>query len=270
MDPSEPRRAEAKKPGSTARKRRSPDPPRPQSAMTNHRVNRLLAAMSREDFARLEPHLESMALPRGTILCDSGEVIRHAYFPHDCIISLVAVLKDGNSVEMAVFGRESVLGFASTLVSRAAFGRYIVQLPGSASRIASERLREVVNTCPGMRKLLLQFVEALLAQTFQTVACNAVHSVEARCSRWILSTHDRVDHDTLPLTHEFLAEMLGVQRSTVSVVTRALQADGLITQGRGVITVRNRRGLEAAACECYAVIRRSFEQLLPGTYSRRR
>ena len=111
-------------------------------------------------------------------------------------------------------------------------------------------------------------MEALLAQTFYTVACNAVHSVDSRCCRWILSALDRVDQDTLPLTHEFLAEMLGVQRSSISIVTRSLQNAGLITQSRGVITVTDRAGLEEAACECYGIIRGNFERLLPKTYTR--
>jgi CRP-like cAMP-binding protein len=107
-----------------------------------------------------------------------------------------------------------------------------------------------------------------MAQTLQSVACNAAHSVEARCCRWILSTHDRLNQDDVPLTHEFLAEMLGVQRSTVTVVTRTLQDEGLIRQGRGTITIINRPGLEAAACECYRVIRRKYEELLPRTFRR--
>jgi CRP-like cAMP-binding protein len=113
---------------------------------------------------------------------------------------------------------------------------------------------------------LLRFTEAFLAQTFQTVACNAMHTVDARCSRWILMTRDRMNSDTLPLTHEFLAEMLGVQRSTVSLVTRTFQTAGLITQGRGVIIITDRAGLEEVACECYGTIRRSFERLLPRTF----
>ena len=123
-------------------------------------------------------------------------------------------MEDGGTVEVAVFGREGVLGLLSALVTREAFGRYIVQMSGTASRIAFERLNEVRNACPNLRQLIMHYGEALLAQTFQTVSCNAVHPVEARCCRWILSMHDRVDRDTLPLTHEFLAEMLGVQRST--------------------------------------------------------
>ena len=237
---------------------------------TAEHPNRLLAAMEPEALARLQPHLELMQdLPSGMVLYETGEAVRYAYFPHDCMISLLAVMQDGGTVEMTVFGREAVLGLVSALVSREALGRYVVQIPGSASRIPVERLQEVIRTSPGLRELFWRYTEALLVQSFQTVACNAVHGVEARCARWILSTHDRVDQDTLPLTHEFLAEMLGVHRSTVSLVTRTFQTAGLITQSRGVITVADRAGLEDVACECYGIIRRNFERLLPNTYARR-
>jgi CRP-like cAMP-binding protein len=151
----------------------------------------------------------------------------------------------------------------SAMISRRSFGTYVVQIAGTASRIPIERLHEAMAVRPKIRLLLLRFTEALLSHSLQTVACNAVHSVEARCCRWILNTHDRVGQDALPLTHELLAEMLGVQRSTVSSVTRTLQTSGLIKQGRGVITVTDRVGLEAMACECYDVIRRNFERILP-------
>ncbi len=232
----------------------------------HHRTNRLLAALEPESFAALEPHLEVTRLTRGQVLYEAGDIIHHAYFPHDAIISLVNVMESGDTTEVAVFGRESVVGLLSALVSREAFGRYIVQMSGTASRIAFERLDEVRHTCPNLRRLIMCFGEAFLAQTFQTVSCNAVHPVEVRCCRWILSMHDRADQDTLPLTQEFLAEMLGVQRPTVSVVARTLQTSGLIRQGRGGITVINRAGLEEAACECYGKIRRVYERLLPGTY----
>jgi CRP-like cAMP-binding protein len=232
----------------------------------NHRTNRLLAALEPEDFALLEPHLESVTLSRGQVLYEPGDSILHAYFPQDAVVSLVNVMEDGGSVEMGVFGREGVLGLLIALVTREAFGRYVVQMSGSASRIPFERLNEARNACPSLRQLIMNHGEVLLAQTFQTVACNAVHVVEARCSRWILSMHDRSDQDTLPLTHEFLAEMLGVQRSSVSVVTRTLQTAGLIRQSRGGITVIDRAGLEETACECYGKIRRIHQRLLPGTY----
>ena len=232
-------------------------------AQAIHRANRLLAALEAEDFAWLESHLDVVELPKGKVLYESGEVIRHAYFPHNTFVSLVTVLKNGGSVEVAVFGRESALGFVSAMISRRSFGTYVVQIAGTASRIPIERLHEAMAVRPKIRLLLLRFTEALLSHSLQTVACNAVHSVEARCCRWILNTHDRVGQDALPLTHELLAEMLGVQRSTVSSVTRTLQTSGLIKQGRGVITVTDRVGLEAMACECYDVIRRNFERILP-------
>ena len=150
-------------------------------------------------------------------------------------------MEDGGTTEIAVFGREGVVGLLSALVTREAFGRYIVQMSGTASRIPFERLNEVRNARPALRQLIMRYGEAFLAQTFQTVSCNAVHPVEARCCRWILNMHDRADGDTLPLTHEFLAEMLGVQRSSVSVVTRTLQTAGLIQQSRGSITVTRPR-----------------------------
>jgi CRP-like cAMP-binding protein len=231
-------------------------------------ANRLLAALEPEDFAHLEPHLEAVTLPARTVLYEAGDTLRHAYFPHDTVVALVAVMQDGGSAEMAVIGREAVVGLISAIVSRRSFGRYLVQTPGTASRIDLDRLHEVSNRRPQVRQLLLRAAEAMMTRILQNVACNAIHSVDARCCRWILSIHDRLDQDTVPLTHEFLAEMLGVQRSTVSTVTRALQEAGLIRQGRGVITVTDRLGLEGASCECYGVVRRSFERLLPDTYTR--
>ena len=233
-----------------------------------HRKNRLLAALEPEDFFWLEPHLEIVDLPRGKVLFETGEPIRHTYFPHDAIVSLVTVLHSGGSVEMAVFGREGALGFASALVTRQSFGRYIAQIPGTASRVFLERLHEGVAERPKLRHAMFRFTEAFLAQTLQTVACNAVHSVEARCCRSILTTRDRTDRDDVPLTHEALAEMLGVQRSTVSSVTSVLQKTGIIVQGRGTIRITNREGLEATACECYQAIRGSFDKLLPGSLRR--
>jgi CRP-like cAMP-binding protein len=239
----------------------------PQGLHASHRTNRLLAALEPVDFAALEPHFEVISLSRGQVLYEPGDVIGHTYFPHEAIISLVNVMEDGATNEVAVFGREGVVGLLSALVTREAFGRYVVQMGGAASRAAFERLNEVRNTRPGLRQLIMRYGEAFLAQTFQTVSCNALHPVEARCCRWILSMHDRADGDTLPLTHEFLAEMLGVQRSSVSVVTRTLQTAGLIQQSRGSITITDRAGLEETTCECYGKIRRVYQRLLPGTYS---
>jgi CRP-like cAMP-binding protein len=236
--------------------------------VTNHRKNLLLAALDPEDLALLVPSIETVEISRGQVLYDTGDLMHHAFFPHDSIISLVNVLEDGSSTEVAGFGYEGVTGLLSGLVTREAFGRYVVLKSGSASRIHVEHLNEVRTARPRLRQLIRNYGEALLAQTFQTVSCNAVHGVEARCSRWILSMHDRLDQNTLPLTHEFMAEMLGVQRSTLSAVTYKLQTAGLIRQSRGGITVTDRTGLEQAACECYGKARRIYERLLPATCSR--
>ena len=149
----------------------------------DHRANRLLAALDPDDLTRLAPALELVELPRGKVLYETGDTIHHAYFPHAGMVSLVTVMQNGETVETATFGREGVLGFSSALVTRQSFGRYIVQLPGSASRIPLARLWEAFDTNPAIRTILLRFTEAFLAQTFQTVACNAVHTVEARCCR---------------------------------------------------------------------------------------
>lgn len=232
----------------------------------DHRTNRLLYALEPEDFVFLEPDLESVELSRRQVLYEPGDVITYVYFPQDAIISLVNVLEDGTTTELAVFGREGVVGLLSALVTREAFGRYIVQMSGTASRILFERLNAVRNDRHNLRQLIMRYGEAFLAQTFQAVSCNAIHPVESRCCSWILKMHDRADQDTLPLTHEFLSEMLGVQRSTVSLVTHSLQSAGLIEQSRGSITVSDRAGLEETACECYGKIRGIYERLLPHTY----
>ncbi len=235
----------------------------------NHRTNWLLASLEPEDFAALEPHLDFVELERGQVLYEPGDPIRYAYFPHSAVVSLVNVMEDGTTIEVAVFGRGSVLGLLSALMTREAFGRYVVHVTGTASRIAVERLDEARNARPKLRRLIANYGEILLTQSFHVLTCYAVHAVEARCCRWILVVHDFVDQDTLPLTHESLAEMLGVQRSSVSVVTRTLQTAGLIRQSRGGITVVDRAGLEATTCECYGRIRRIYQRLLPGAYSPR-
>jgi CRP-like cAMP-binding protein len=234
------------------------------SPPTDHRANRFLAALAPDDFALLEPQLEALLLPQGSVLYEPGDPIRYTYFPHDAIVSLVDVMADGRLAEVAMFGREGLFGLLTAFVSREAFGRYVVQVAGSASRLPLERMHVAMRSRPYLQRQVLAYNEALLAQAYHTVACNALHPVEARCCRWILSTHDRLDQDALPLTHEFLAEMLGVQRSTVSATLRSLQMAGMIEQRRGGIDVLNRAGLEQGACECYHKIRLRFEKLLTG------
>jgi CRP-like cAMP-binding protein len=233
------------------------------SVMADGPGNRLLATLSSDDCRWLEPYLERVDLPRGTVLAEEGEVLSHTYFPHTAVVSLVRPLKDGRVVEMATFGREGLVGLAFAGIPLQSFGRYIVQMPGAASRIGTTRLQMAASACPGIQDMMLRYTEMLMALTLQSVACNAVHSVEARACRWISATRDRAGRDDIPLTHEFLAEMLGVQRSTVSDVLRTLQGKGLIHQGRGKITVNDGSRLQQAACECYHILRGKYQQLLP-------
>jgi len=224
------------------------------ASASRHHANRLLAVFPPDDFARLAPHFSIVDLSLGSVLYEGGERVEYAYFPHDSLVSLVAVLEQGGIVEMAVFGREGVVGFASSLVTRESFGRYVVQMEGRASRISIKPLQDAVNESPSLRELLLRYVQALLSQTFQAVACNAAHSVEARCCKWLLTTHDRVGRRELSLTHEFLAEMLGVRRTSVTDVASHIQKLGPIIYSRGVIRIVDREALEGLACECYQTL----------------
>jgi CRP-like cAMP-binding protein len=197
------------------------------------------------------------------VVYETGDFIRHTYFPHDAIVSLVNVLEDGRTVEVANFGCEGMFGLLSALVTRESFGRYIVNVSGTASRIPFDRLNEVRMSRPNVGQIVMRYGEALLARTFQILSCNAAHRVEQRCCGWILNMQDRVNQEVVPLTHEFLAELLSVQRSTLSAVFGRLQAQGLISQRRGAIAILDRRGLEEAACECHESIRQVFSRLRP-------
>lgn len=227
------------------------------------RTNRLLAALEPQDFAHLEPHLEIVKLQQRQVLCETGDTMRHAYFPHDTVISLLAVMEDGRSAEMSICGREGVSGLINANVTRQAFGRYVVQLTGTASRIDIDTMREAINARPNLQRLMRHSMEATMSRILQSVACNAIHSVEARCCRFVLTLYYRIDQDVLPITHDGLAERLGVQRSTVSTVMGKLQRRGLIHQGRGGIIVTDPSRLEEAACECYGRVRDVYERLLP-------
>jgi CRP-like cAMP-binding protein len=225
--------------------------------------NRLLDFLAPRDFEWLSPQLEYVELTRGTVLADEGETLKHTYFPHTAVVSLVSRMEDGRIAEMASFGREALIGGSLYNIPLPTIGRYIVQIAGGASRIESHRLEQAAAARPGIQRMIGRHTELLMTQTLRHVACNAAHSVEARCSRWIVATHDRLKRDDLPLTHELLAEILGVQRSTVSAVIGALQSRSLIRQGRGSIVVVDRPGLQEAACECYGVLREKHLHMLP-------
>jgi len=225
--------------------------------------NLLLAALSPEDQALLTPHLAQVELERGRLLYDPGDRIDTVYFPHDGVISLMTLMENGAAIESATIGREGALGLAAAMSPRASLLRAIVQTPTRASRIGAGQLHDAWEKSPRIRELVDRHGEALFGHAIQSVACNALHSVEARFCRWLLTCHDRISTDTIALTQEFLADMLGVQRTTVTAVARALQEKGAIRYRRGVVDIIDRSVIEQLSCECYGVIRRTYERLLP-------
>lgn len=228
-----------------------------------HTRNGILAALHPKDLARLRPDLEVVELERETLLYEAGGLIEQIYFPHNSVVSLVALMQDGRIAETGTLGREGFTGSEALLGNdNTATSRCLVQVSGMASRLPLATLRRLIEERSPARKLLMAYNRALFAQVLQSVACNAMHSIEERCARWLLMTHDRAEADSFDLTQEFLAEMLGVRRASVNLVDRSFQKAGLISYRRGVITILDRAGLESISCECYGVIRRVFEQQL--------
>jgi CRP-like cAMP-binding protein len=225
--------------------------------------NRLLAALPPDDYALLAPHLTHVDLERGRLLYDPGDRIDVAYFPHDGVISLLTLMENGAAIENATIGREGAVGLNAASGTRHSLSRAIVQTPCRCARIGANQLHEAWQKSPRIKELVDRHAEALLGHTAQSAACNALHSVEARFCRWLLTCRDRISTDTVALTQEFLADMLGVQRTTVTAVARALQERGLIRYRRGVVDIIDRDGLKAITCECYEVVSRHYERLLP-------
>jgi CRP-like cAMP-binding protein len=225
--------------------------------------NRLLASLSAEDEALVARHLAPIDLERGRLLYDPGDRIDIVYFPHDGVISLMTLMENGAAIESATIGCEGALGLMAAVAPRQSLSRAIVQTPTRAVRIRADLLHDAWEKSPRIRDLVDRHNEALYGHAIQSVACNALHSVEARFCRWLLTCHDRISNNTVALTQEFLADMLGVQRTTVTAVARALQEKGAIRYRRGVVDIIDRGVLEQLACECYGVIRRNYERLLP-------
>src|SRR4051794_19435442 len=225
--------------------------------------NSLLEALPQEDYALVVPHLVQVDLERGRLLYDPGDRIDHVYFPHDGVISLMTLMENGAAIESATIGWEGAVGLMAAVAPRQALARAIVQTPTRAARIRADLLHDAWEKSPRLRDLIDRHNEALFGHAIQSVACNALHSVEARFCRWLLACHDRITGNTVALTQEFLADMLGVQRTTVTAVARTLQAKGAIRYRRGVVDIIDRGILEQLACECYGVIRRTYERLLP-------
>jgi CRP-like cAMP-binding protein len=227
------------------------------------RFNRFLATLPPHDFSLLAPHLRPMALERGVMLHDVGEQIERVYFPHTGMVSLVAVMQSGATVETATVGRGGVIGASAGLGARRTFGRAIVQLPGSAAWLSAAQFHAAARECHAIHDLIVRYNDLLLAQVQQSVACNALHALEAKLCRWLLQTHDCVDGDAIPLTQELLGQMLGVRRTTVTLAARLLQSAGLIRYRRGHIQIVDRAALEDISCECYAVVRHNLDKAFP-------
>jgi len=225
--------------------------------------NRLFAALPADELARIEPLLEPVRLEQREPLFEREESIRAVYFPETAVISLVSALGDGATVEVGTVGCEGVAGLPVFLGGDTSSVRAFAQIPGEAVRMSAEAFAKLAAAPGPFHTIMLRYTEAFLSQVAQTAACNAAHLVEQRCARWLLMTHDRVDGDEFPLTHEFLAFMLGVRRAGVTVAMRALQEAGMVDYSRGRVTVVDRARLEGASCECYRVVRAHFERLLP-------
>lgn len=223
--------------------------------------NRFLQSASRNDFELLRPHLREAKFSQGAVLFEQGGIIERVYFPHAGVISLVVGLASGDMIECGMIGHDSVVGSQAALDSTTALNRAIVQIAGAGSSIEVGYVRAAVASSKTLRMKLYQHDQILLAQAQQSAACNAKHNIEERLCRWLLRTRDLVDGDRLDLTQEFLAQMLGVRRTSVTLAARHLQAIGLIKYHRGHIEIRDLDGLQEAACECYEAVKTQVARL---------
>lgn len=226
------------------------------------RQNQLLAALPSNDYRRLEPHLRWVGLTLGDSLVESGQPIRHVYFPLDCIVSLLCVMDDGDSTEIAVVGNEGIVGISLFMGGETTPSRAIVQSAGSAYRLEGPLLKEEFDRHGRLQMLLLRYTQALITQMAQTAVCNRHHSLDEQLCRWLLLSLDRLPTSELFMTQELIANMLGVRREGVTAAAGKLQEAGLIAYRRGHISILDRPGLESRVCECYAVVKKEYDRLL--------
>jgi CRP-like cAMP-binding protein len=231
----------------------------PHSPYQNH----LLAALPVSESGRLDPHLELVPLPLGEALYESGDQLQHVYFPIESIVSLLYVMADGASAEIAMVGNEGIIGIALFMGGETMPNRAVVQSAGYAYRLKGQLLKEEFNHGGELQHLLLRYTQALLTQMSQTAVCNRHHSVDQQLCRWLLLSLDRLPSNELVMTQELIANMLGVRREGVTEAAGKLQSAGLIHYSRGKISVLDRAGLAARACECYQVVKAEFDRLLP-------
>lgn len=223
--------------------------------------NQILSALPDAERARLFPHLQLVELPLGKVLYESGGRLRHVYFPTDCILSLLYIMENGASAEIAVVGNDGAIGVALFMGGKTTTNRAIVQSAGRAYRVIGARLRSEFDRHGELLHILLRYTQALLTQMSQTAVCNRYHSVDQQLCRWLLLSLDRLDSNQVNMTQELIANMLGVRREGVTEAAGKLQKIGAIEYSRGRITVLNRAQLERSSCECYAVVRKETDRL---------
>jgi CRP-like cAMP-binding protein len=233
------------------------------TATSRPQKNHLLDALPQPEAERLFPFLEPVTLPLGEVLYESGDMLRHVYFPTDSIVSLLYMFKDGRSAEIAVVGNDGAIGVALFMGGETTTNRAIVQSAGSAYRLSGERLKEELGRHTEMLHILLRYTQALITQMAQTAVCNRQHSLEQQLCRWLLLSLDRLASSELTMTQKLIADMLGVRREGVTEAAGKLQKLGVITYRRGRITVVDRPALERLCCECYAVVKQETDRLLP-------
>jgi CRP-like cAMP-binding protein len=225
--------------------------------------NHLLAALSPPERERIYPHLRFVPMPLGEVLYESGDVLRYVYFPTDSIVSLLYVLADGASAEISVVGNEGLIGIALFMGGETTPSRAIVQSAGHAYRLIGQQLKDEFHRNGKLQLLLLRYTQALITQMAQTAVCNRHHSVDQQLCRWLLLSLDRLSSNQLTMTQELIANMLGVRREGVTEAAGKLDKLGVIRYARGHITVLDRPTLESLCCECYAVVRKETDRLLP-------
>lgn len=228
------------------------------------RKNHLLAALPDAEWQRWQPQLELVDMPLGQVLYESGSTLSHVYFPITAIVSLLYVMEDGASAEIAVVGNEGIVGIALFMGGESTSSRAVVQSAGQGLRLKARAIKDEFNRAPVLH-LLLRYTQALITQMAQTAVCNRHHSLDQQLCRWLLLSLDRLHGSDLMMTQELIANMLGVRREGVTEAALKLQKAGLIRYARGRISVLDRPGLEKRSCECYAVVKKEYDRLLPET-----
>jgi CRP-like cAMP-binding protein len=222
---------------------------------SNPSNNKILSALSSDQFGLLAPHLTTVSFPQGVVLYEPGAEVDQVYFPHSGMLSLLTVMRDGKAIGIMTIGREGIVGSLAGFKFHKSPARFVVQMPMVASKIASWQFRKIVAASEAVRRPCLGYLGELLSQIQLTAACNALHPIEGRLCRWLLQSADRADSQTVIVTQSFLAEMLGVRRTSVTEVAGKMQTLGIIGYSRGVIQILNRHRLEHLSCECYETLR---------------